>query len=116
MEGGRTMKAVVAKAPGGAEQLELKEGQPFPTLAPQYGGQNTLLVKVKATALNRADLLQRGGRYPPPPGASDILGLEMSGIVEEVNGPLAHQAGWKPGDLIWYRPFFLLVRIFYQMR
>lgn len=43
-----------------------------------------LLVKIEATALNRADLMQKAGKYPPPEGASSILGLEMAGTVEEV--------------------------------
>lgn len=47
-------------------------------------GENDLLVKIKATALNRADLLQKSGKYPPPEGESPILGLEMSGVVESV--------------------------------
>jgi putative PIG3 family NAD(P)H quinone oxidoreductase len=51
---------------------ELKEGE--------------VLIKVRASAINRADLSQRSGRYPPPPGASDILGLECSGVIEKV-GP-----------------------------
>lgn len=59
--------------------------------SPSYG---ELLVRVKATALNRADLLQKRGLYPPPPGATDILGLEMAGIVEEAAGP------WKKGDRV----------------
>jgi putative PIG3 family NAD(P)H quinone oxidoreductase len=45
-----------------------------------------VLIKVRATAINRADLSQRSGRYPPPPGASEILGLECSGVIEKV-GP-----------------------------
>lgn len=53
-----------------------------------------LLVEVKATALNRADLLQKRGLYPPPAGASPILGLEMAGTVLEGAGP------WKPGDRV----------------
>ncbi|MCR2802764.1 NAD(P)H-quinone oxidoreductase [Paenibacillus soyae] len=53
-----------------------------------------LLVRVRATALNRADLLQKRGLYPPPPGATDILGLEMAGVVEEGAGE------WKKGDLV----------------
>lgn len=43
-----------------------------------------ILVKTKATAINRADLLQRTGNYPPPEGANEILGLEMAGIIEIV--------------------------------
>lgn len=53
-----------------------------------------LLVRIQATALNRADLLQKRGLYPPPPGTTDILGLEMAGVVEEGSG------GWKPGDRV----------------
>jgi tumor protein p53-inducible protein 3 len=45
-----------------------------------------IMVKVTASGINRADLLQVAGHYPPPPGASEILGLEISGIVEEVGG------------------------------
>lgn len=56
-----------------------------------------LLVDVKATALNRADLLQKRGLYPPPPGASQIIGLEMAGVVKEVG---SNVAGWKPGDRV----------------
>lgn len=53
-----------------------------------------VLVKVRATAINRADLSQRSGRYPPPPGASDILGLECSGVIEQVGpGVSEHQVG-----------------------
>ncbi|WP_026074144.1 NAD(P)H-quinone oxidoreductase [Brevibacillus massiliensis] len=57
-----------------------------------------LLVKVEATALNRADLAQRRGSYPPPPGASPILGLEMAGVVEQVG---ANVSGWQPGDRVF---------------
>ena len=60
-------------------------------------GEGELLVAVKATALNRADLLQRIGKYPPPPGASPILGLEMSGVVERVGEGVS---GWAPGDRV----------------
>ncbi|UVI29569.1 NAD(P)H-quinone oxidoreductase [Paenibacillus spongiae] len=56
-----------------------------------------LLVRVHATALNRADLLQKRGLYPPPRGASDILGLEMAGVVEKVG---ANVTGWQPGDRV----------------
>lgn len=56
-----------------------------------------LLVSVKATALNRADLLQKRGLYPPPKGASPIIGLEMAGVVEKVGQGVS---GWKPGDRV----------------
>ncbi|WP_242923490.1 NAD(P)H-quinone oxidoreductase [Pontibacter liquoris] len=71
------MKAILVKQPGGPEQLILGEyEQPLP-------GPYELLVRVHATALNRADTLQRQGKYPPPKGASPLLGLEMAGVVEE---------------------------------
>ena len=50
-------------------------------------------IRVAAAGLNRADLLQRAGHYPPPPGASDILGLECSGVVIEVGAGSAWQVG-----------------------
>src|SRR6185503_12486924 len=57
-----------------------------------------LLVRVKATALNRADLMQKRGLYPPPPGASPILGLEMAGVVEKTGSAVTD---WKPGDRVF---------------
>ena len=70
------MKAVTLKAFGGPEVLQVGE---VPTPTP---GADQLLVRVRATALNRADTLQRKGAYPPPPGESEILGLELAGEVE----------------------------------
>lgn len=61
-----------------------------PTLGP-----DDLRIAVRATSVNRADLLQREGRYPPPPGASPILGLECAGVVSEVG---ANVNGWAVGD------------------
>jgi putative PIG3 family NAD(P)H quinone oxidoreductase len=55
------------------------------------------LVVVRATAVNRADLLQAKGAYPPPPGASDILGLEMAGVIEAVGRSVT---GWQVGDRV----------------
>lgn len=71
------MKAIVVREAGGPEVLELRE-VPAPEL-----GESQVLVDVKATALNRADLLQRRGLYPPPRGETDILGLECAGVVLE---------------------------------
>jgi putative PIG3 family NAD(P)H quinone oxidoreductase len=76
---------------GGTDVLKIGE---VPTPA---AGAGELLVRVRATALNRADLLQRRGLYPPPKGASDILGLEMAGEVAEV-GPGCE--GWSVGDRV----------------
>jgi putative PIG3 family NAD(P)H quinone oxidoreductase len=72
------MKAVVVAKPGGADQLGVAD-VPEPELTP-----GSILVAVRAAALNRADLLQRRGLYPPPPGASAILGLECAGVVQAV--------------------------------
>ena len=60
-------------------------------------GPDQVLVRAAATAVNRADLLQRVGRYPAPPGASEILGLEVAGTIEAVGSDVG---GWKPGDRV----------------
>src|SRR3712207_9290032 len=83
------MRAVTVSGPGGPEVLGWGE-VPDPVLGP-----GEVLVDVVATAVNRADLLQRAGFYPPPPGASDILGLECSGVVSEVGVGVT---GWSVGD------------------
>lgn len=72
------MQAVIFEEPGGPEVL--KVGQ----VADPVPGADQLLVRVRTTALNRADTLQRQGLYPPPPGESDVLGLELAGEVEAV--------------------------------
>jgi putative PIG3 family NAD(P)H quinone oxidoreductase len=72
------MRAVIVASPGGPEQLHV-EDQPDPVI-----GDGEVLIAVAAAGVNRADLLQRMGHYPPPPGASDILGLEVSGRVAGV--------------------------------
>src|SRR5687768_9942339 len=69
------MRAVEIVAPGGPEQLRLAYR---PTPQP---GPGEVLVKVAAAGVNRPDVLQRKGLYPPPPGASDIPGLEIAGTV-----------------------------------
>jgi putative PIG3 family NAD(P)H quinone oxidoreductase len=80
------MKAVRASAPGGPEVLELAD---LPTPEP---GQGELLVRVAAAGVNRPDVLQRQGNYPPPPGAPDTLGLEIAGTVAAV-GPGVQRFG-----------------------
>lgn len=60
-------------------------------------GEGEIMVSVKATALNRADLLQKIGKYPPPPGESTVLGLEMSGVVEAVGAGVGQ---WAIGDRV----------------
>ena len=70
-----TMKVVDISQPGDASVLEIRE-RPIPKPA-----NGEVLIKVAAAGLNRADVMQRDGHYPPPPGASDLLGLEVSGSI-----------------------------------
>ncbi|XP_068953464.1 quinone oxidoreductase PIG3 [Petaurus breviceps papuanus] len=86
------MLAVHFDQPGGPENLYLKE------VAKPEPGPGEVLLKVAASALNRADVLQRQGQYSPPTGASSILGLEASGYVAEV-GPSC-QGPWKQGHSV----------------
>jgi putative PIG3 family NAD(P)H quinone oxidoreductase len=74
------LRAIVVAGPGGPEQLHIEE-RPDPVAR-----EDEIVVRVAGAGINRADLLQRQGLYPPPPGASDILGLEASGVVAGV-GP-----------------------------
>jgi tumor protein p53-inducible protein 3 len=82
-----SMRAVIAREPGGTDVLELGSA-PMPE--PVAG---EVLLRVHATALNRADLMQRQGKYPPPQGASPIIGLEMAGEVIDPNGSERYSAG-----------------------
>ncbi|CAL2272324.1 unnamed protein product [Prunus armeniaca] len=86
-----SMKAVVITTPGGPEVLQLQEVED-PELK-----DNEVLIKVEATALNRADILQRKGMYPPPPGSSPYLGLECSGTIEAVGKQVSR---WQVGDKV----------------
>jgi putative PIG3 family NAD(P)H quinone oxidoreductase len=82
------MRAIVAES---ADQLTWQE---VPDISPDLG---EVLIKVSAAGVNRADLLQAAGKYPPPPGASQILGLEVSGTVARV----ADRAGdWAVGQRV----------------
>jgi putative PIG3 family NAD(P)H quinone oxidoreductase len=83
------MKAIVFDHPGAEDVLKIGEA-PAPELFAEG-----IRIRVRATAVNRADLLQRQGLYPPPPGASPILGLECAGDVIEVGSKVT---GWKNGD------------------
>ena len=86
------MKAITFATYGGPDVLHLEDvAEPVPT-------PDDLLVRVRASALNRADTMQRRGHYPPPPGESDILGLELAGEVEAVG---ANALGFKPGDRVF---------------
>jgi NADPH2:quinone reductase len=88
------MKAVVAPQPDGAEELALVE-RPVPRVGP-----GEVLVKVAAAGINRPDILQRRGLYPPPPGAPDILGLEIAGTVVEVGKGAEQLIGQKVCALV----------------
>lgn len=59
-----------------------------------------VLVEVHAAALNRADLLQRQGKYPSPPGCPEWMGLEIAGVVMRVGAEAAQKSGWKVGDKV----------------
>jgi putative PIG3 family NAD(P)H quinone oxidoreductase len=83
------MYAITVREPGGPEMLEWRE-VPDPPVRP-----GEVLIEVVAAGVNRADLLQRQGNYPPPPGASEIIGLECSGRVAALGEGVS---GWAVGD------------------
>ncbi|HJQ02002.1 MAG TPA: NAD(P)H-quinone oxidoreductase [Jatrophihabitans sp.] len=83
------MKAAVAREPGGPDVLGLAD------VADPQPAASEVLLAVAATAVNRADLLQRAGSYPPPAGASHILGLECSGRIVQLGDGVT---GWQVGD------------------
>ena len=83
------MKAVIVEKPGDESVLKLGE---VPEPAPKP---DELLIRVRASGLNRADIMQRQGFYPPPPGASEIIGLECAGEVAAVGSAVT---GWEIGD------------------
>ncbi|MDH5307290.1 MAG: NAD(P)H-quinone oxidoreductase [Myxococcales bacterium] len=83
------MRAVLVDTPGDESAMRLGEA-PAPALRA-----GSIRLRVAATSVNRADLLQRQGLYAPPPGASEILGLECAGEVLEVAPGVS---GWSPGD------------------
>ncbi len=86
-----SMTCIEISEPGGPEVLRLSQ-RPIP----RPGG-NDLLIRIAAAGINRPDILQREGGYPPPPGASDIPGLEISGTVVKT-GPQTR--GWSVGDTL----------------
>ena len=83
------MRAVIAPEPGGPDALQVVE------LDDPEAGPGEVLVRVAATAVNRADTLQRQGHYSPPPGATEVLGLECSGTVAALGEGVT---GWSVGD------------------
>lgn len=86
------MRAVIIQTPGGPDQMVIKEiERPKPDA-------HQILVKVAAAGINRADIMQREGRYPPPQDASTVMGLEISGTVEETGG---ESGRWNYGDKVF---------------
>jgi putative PIG3 family NAD(P)H quinone oxidoreductase len=85
------MKAIVVEQPGPPPVLVWREApDPVPTAG-------EVLIDVAASAVNRADLLQAAGHYPPPPGAPDTLGMECSGVIVQVAPDVT---GWRVGDRV----------------
>ncbi len=85
------MTAIAIRSPGGPEVL-VPEERPVPT-----PGAGEILIKVAAAGVNRPDVMQRRGLYPPPPGAPDIPGLEAAGTVAACGPGVAR---WKVGDAV----------------
>jgi NADPH2:quinone reductase len=85
------MIAIEISSPGGPEVL-VPVDRPVPTIGP-----GDVLVKVAAAGVNRPDVLQRQGRYPPPPGVTDIPGLEVAGTIERVGAAVTN---WRIGDRV----------------
>ncbi|CAN5758213.1 NAD(P)H-quinone oxidoreductase [soil metagenome] len=83
------MRAVICPEPGGPEVLATAD---VPDPSP---GPGEVLLRVRAAGVNRADVMQREGKYPPPAGASELIGLECAGVVERLGDRVA---GWQVGD------------------
>jgi len=83
------MKGIQIDGAGGPEVLKIKDFED------PVAGEGEVVIKVVATAINRADTMQRQGNYKPPPGASDIPGLECSGVIDSVGHGVTK---WKVGD------------------
>ena len=86
-----TMTAIAIRTPGGPEVL-IPEQRPLPSPGP-----GEILVKVAAAGINRPDVMQRKGLYPPPAGAPDIPGLEIAGVVVACGTGVKR---WKIGDQV----------------
>ena len=89
-----TIKAIEITAFGAPEVLQLGE-RPMPV-----PGVGELLIRVTASGVNRPDVLQRTGNYPVPPGASDIPGLEVAGVIEQGDAQEMQRLGFKLGDRV----------------
>ena len=90
------MRCIAISSPGSPGVLRL-EDRPLPEVGP-----SDVLVHVEAAGVNRPDIMQRLGRYPPPPGASDMPGLEVAGTIERV-GRRSALAGRAIASARWWR-------------
>jgi len=88
------MKAIEISSYGAPDVLRVAE-RPVPV-----AGEGEVLVRVRASGVNRPDVLQRTGNYPVPPGASDIPGLEIAGVIESGDAAAMAEAGFKVGDRV----------------
>jgi len=88
------VRVIEIEAPGGPEVLRIAE-RPAPEPGP-----GEVLIAVAAAGVNRPDIIQRTGRYPPPPGASDIPGLEVAGTIAAVGPAATDSARWAVGDRV----------------
>ncbi|MEU1208533.1 NAD(P)H-quinone oxidoreductase [Nocardia sp. NPDC005825] len=86
------MYAMTLDGFGGPEVMKWARVEDLPAPGP-----GEVAIEVAAAGVNRADVMQRAGFYPPPPGASEILGLEVSGVIAEVGAGVDH---WAPGDRV----------------
>ncbi len=86
------MRAIVAREPGGPDVLQITEtGRPV-------AAADQLLIRVQAAGVNRPDVLQRKGQYPPPPGASPLIGLEVAGEVVDKGAAVGPE--WRVGERV----------------
>ena len=88
------MKAIAITSHGAPEVLRLTE------CAPPVAAAGEVLIRVAASGVNRPDVLQRKGFYPVPPGASELPGLEVAGVIEAGDEPAMREAGFKLGDRV----------------
>jgi putative PIG3 family NAD(P)H quinone oxidoreductase len=87
------MRAITQEEPGGPDTMAWTD------VADPVAGPGEVVLDVAATAVNRADVLQRAGRYPPPPGASPYMGLECSGTISALGPDVTDvSSGWRVGD------------------
>ena len=86
-----TMQAIEITEPGAPEVLKIQQ-RPLPHIK-----EDEVLISVHAAGVNRPDVMQRTGLYPPPPGVTDIPGLEVSGIIVSVG---AQVTDWNVGDAV----------------